>query len=72
MGQVIVLKGPGTIGYEEYPDEDYAASRLLPVGLDPTLGIFSHMTAIALNGILDAGIRLGETVAMFGLGVPAR
>lgn len=50
--------------------EDYAANRLIPAGLDPILGIFSQMTAIAYNGILDAGIRLGETVAVFGLGVP--
>lgn len=52
--------------------EDYAAHRLLPAGLDPILGIFSQMTAIAYNGILDAAIRLGETVAIFGLGVPGQ
>jgi len=51
-------------------NEDYAENRLIPAGLDPILGIFSQMTAIAYNGILDAGIRLGETVAVFGLGVP--
>lgn len=52
--------------------QDYAASRLLPAGLEPILGIFSQMTAIAYNGILDAAIRLGETVAVFGLGVPGQ
>jgi len=52
--------------------EDYAANRLIPAGLDPILGIFSQMTAIAYNGILDAAIRLGETVAIFGLGVPGQ
>lgn len=52
--------------------EDYAAGRLLPAGLEPILGIYSHMVAIVLNGILDAGIRLGETVAVFGLGVPGQ
>jgi threonine dehydrogenase-like Zn-dependent dehydrogenase len=52
--------------------EDYAVNRLIPTGLDPILGIFSQMTAIAYNGILDAGIRLGETVAIFGLGVPGQ
>ena len=52
--------------------EDYAANRLLPAGLDPILGIFSQMTAIAYNGILDAAVRLGETVAIFGLGVPGQ
>lgn len=52
--------------------EDYAAGRLLPENLEPILGIFSQMTAIAYNGILDAAIRLGETVAIFGLGVPGQ
>ena len=53
-------------------NEDYAANRLVPPGLDPILGIFSQMTAIAYNCILDAAIRLGETVAIFGLGVPGQ
>ena len=62
----------GTWGHRTHHivTEDYAAGRLLPPGLDPILGIFSHITAIALNGILDAGIRLSESVAVFGLGVP--
>jgi len=52
--------------------EDYAANRLIPAGLDPILGIFSQMTAIVYNGILDAAVRLGEIVAIFGLGVPGQ
>jgi threonine dehydrogenase-like Zn-dependent dehydrogenase len=52
--------------------EDYAAQRILPQNMEPILGIFSQMTAIAYNGILDAAIRLGETVAVFGLGVPGQ
>jgi threonine dehydrogenase-like Zn-dependent dehydrogenase len=46
-----------------------ARQRVLPEEVDPLLGIFSQIGAIAYNGILDAGIRLGETVAVFGLGV---
>jgi threonine dehydrogenase-like Zn-dependent dehydrogenase len=46
----------------------YARERLMPDGVDPLLGIFSQIGAIALNGILDSAIRLGETVAVFGLG----
>jgi 2-desacetyl-2-hydroxyethyl bacteriochlorophyllide A dehydrogenase len=49
--------------------EDYARSRLLPPHVEPVLGIFSRIGAIALNGILDAQINLGETVAVFGMGV---
>lgn len=52
--------------------EELAARRLLPPALDPILGIFSQMGAIALNGILDAAIRIGETVAVFGLGAPGQ
>ncbi len=48
---------------------DAARARLLPTEADPVLGVFSQIGAIALNGMLDAGIRLGETVAVFGLGV---
>lgn len=43
--------------------------RLLP-GLDPVQGIFSQIGAIALNGILDARINVGEVVAVFGQGTP--
>jgi threonine dehydrogenase-like Zn-dependent dehydrogenase len=32
-------------------------------------GIFARIGAIALNGILDAGINVGEAVAVFGAGV---
>jgi threonine dehydrogenase-like Zn-dependent dehydrogenase len=52
--------------------EEYASGRILPDNLEPILGVFSQMTAIAYNGILDSAIRLGETVAIFGLGVPGQ
>lgn len=53
-------------------DEEYVRERVLPAGLDPILGIFSHIGSVALNGILDANIHIGETVAIFGLGVPGQ
>lgn len=46
-----------------------AAQRLLPDHVDSKLGIFSQIGSIALNGTLDAQINLGETVAVFGMGV---
>jgi len=52
--------------------EEYAAARLLPPDTDPMLGIFSHIGGIALNIVLDADIHVGETVAVFGLGVPGQ
>jgi threonine dehydrogenase-like Zn-dependent dehydrogenase len=50
-------------------DEEYASARLLPEGLDPVLGIYSHIGPIALNGVHDAQVNIGEVVAVFGLGV---
>ncbi|SFT14604.1 zinc-binding alcohol dehydrogenase [Paenibacillus sp. BC26] len=52
--------------------EDFARDHLLPQGLDPLAGIYSQMGAIALNAILDADIHIGETVAVFGQGVPGQ
>ena len=46
-----------------------ARQRQLPAHVDPILGIFSQIGAIALNGVLDSAIRLGEWVVVFGLGV---
>ena len=49
-----------------------ASARLLGADVDPRIGIFSQIGAIALNVILDADIHVGETVAVFGLGVPGQ
>jgi 2-desacetyl-2-hydroxyethyl bacteriochlorophyllide A dehydrogenase len=46
----------------------YVLPRLMPPDAEPIFGIFSHLGAIALNGVHDAAIRLGETVAVFGMG----
>ncbi len=48
---------------------EYARNRILPPHVEPILGVFSQIGAIALNGVLDAQINLGETVAVFGMGV---
>ena len=61
----------GTWGHrsQHVAPADWAADRILPGDVDPALGIFSHIGATALNAVLDAAPRLGETVAVFGLGV---
>jgi len=46
--------------------------RLMPEGADPRFGIFSHIGAVALNGVHDARIRIGDLVVVFGLGVPGQ
>jgi 2-desacetyl-2-hydroxyethyl bacteriochlorophyllide A dehydrogenase len=50
--------------------ESWAAQRRLPSSVDPMVGIFSRIGAIALNAVLDADVHLGEYVAVFGQGVP--
>lgn len=62
----------GTWGHRstEVVDEDWAAARRLPPGVDPVIGVFSRIGAIALNAVLDADVHVGEYVAVFGQGVP--
>ena len=64
----------GTWGHRTHhvAPADYARERLLPEGADARIGIFSHIGAVALNGVHDAQIRIGDTVAVFGLGVPGQ
>lgn len=49
-----------------------AVDRVMPEGADPRIGIFSHIGAVALNGVHDAQIRMGDLVVVFGLGVPGQ
>ncbi len=60
----------GTWGHRTHhvANLEYIRPRLMPAGAEPIFGIFSHLGAIALNGIHDAALRLGDTVAIFGLG----
>lgn len=64
----------GTWGHrsESIQNEERASKRILSPRVDPRLGIFSQIGAIALNVILDADIHVGETVVVFGLGVPGQ
>ena len=50
----------------------YVRARLLPPGSAPMCGVFAKIGAIALNAVLDADIHVGETVAVFGAGVPGQ
>lgn len=50
----------------------WVADRIMPEGLDPIVGIFAKIGAIALNAVLDADIHVGETVVVFGAGVPGQ
>src|SRR3954451_14558449 len=45
------------------------AGRQIPPGIDPVVGVFARVGAIALNAVLAADLHLGETVAVFGQAV---
>ena len=51
---------------------EWVHERLMPDGLDPVAGIFAKIGAIGLNAVLDADIHVGETVVVFGAGVPGQ
>lgn len=53
-------------------DEAFAVDHKLLEGLDPICGIFAQIGAIGLNAVLDANIHVGETVLIFGQGVPGQ
>jgi 2-desacetyl-2-hydroxyethyl bacteriochlorophyllide A dehydrogenase len=60
----------GTWGHRTHHivEEDYAQDRVQAKSLDAIFGIFSQIGSIAINGVHDARIRIGETVAIFGMG----
>jgi threonine dehydrogenase-like Zn-dependent dehydrogenase len=79
VGSAVTLVKPGdrifgTWGHRtaHVMSETDAADRVIPSGADPRIGIFSHIGAVALNGVHDARIRVGDLVVVFGLGVPGQ
>jgi 2-desacetyl-2-hydroxyethyl bacteriochlorophyllide A dehydrogenase len=49
-------------------EENYARDRVQAKSLDAIFGVFSQIGAIAINGVHDARIRIGDTVVVFGMG----
>jgi len=81
VGEVVELGGEvldlsigdvifGTWGHRTHHivTEEYARARVQAKSLDAIFGLFSQIGAIALNGVHDARIRIGETVVVFGMG----
>jgi len=64
-GDVVFSASPHQTEFVENPQDLVK----LPEGFDPKLGVFLLIIRTTFNGILDAGIRLGETVVIFGQGV---
>lgn len=66
---------PGQLMYLHRPHadlhlvgEDDAAAGLLPEGTDPERAVFLPLARVALGGVHDAAIGVGETVLVTGLG----
>ena len=81
VGEVVELGGEvqdvsigdiifGTWGHRTHHivEEEYARTRIQAKSLEAIFGIFSQIGSIAMNGVHDARIRIGETVAVFGMG----
>jgi threonine dehydrogenase-like Zn-dependent dehydrogenase len=64
----------GTWGHRTHhvARSDVVRDRILPADADARIGVFSHIGAVALNGVHDAAIRIGDLVVVFGLGVPGQ
>jgi 2-desacetyl-2-hydroxyethyl bacteriochlorophyllide A dehydrogenase len=60
----------GTWGHRSSAVVGARSGGVLPTAVPPLAGIFARIGAIALNAVLDADIHVGETVAIFGQGVP--
>lgn len=79
VGSAVTDIPPGTLVFGAWwhrthhvANLDFVRPRLLPPGADPLFGIFSHIGAVGLNGVHDGRVRIGDTVAVFGLGTPGQ
>ncbi len=60
----------GTLqGHQDLYVADENETYLLDRSMDARHGVFLALGGVALNGILDGNVNLGETVVVFGLGV---
>ncbi len=76
IGQDVEGLAPGSLIYLDRPhadgyvvDSSEAARGILPAGVTAEQAVFYPLARVALGGVHDAGIRLGEMVAITGLGV---
>jgi 2-desacetyl-2-hydroxyethyl bacteriochlorophyllide A dehydrogenase len=65
-GDLIAVDGPHADGH--LLTETTAAAGLLPAGTDPEQAVFLILARVALGGVHDAALALGETVVIMGLG----
>lgn len=66
IGDLIALDRPHADGH--LIDQTTAVAGLLPEGLDAEQAVFFVLARVALGGVHDAALSLGERVVIFGLG----
>ncbi len=74
IGEDVTGLAPDDLVFVHHPHQDrYVAPATmatpLPAHLDPEIGVFTANLETAVNVMLDAGVRLGERVVVFGQGV---
>jgi 2-desacetyl-2-hydroxyethyl bacteriochlorophyllide A dehydrogenase len=66
VGDLIAVDAPHATGH--MLTEQVAAGGLLPSGTDPEQAVFHILARVALGGVHDAALQVGETVVVMGLG----
>ena len=69
VGQPVAIAGAGFANHAEACVVPANLAAAVPDGLDPTHACFATVGAIALQGIRQAAVTPGETVAVIGLGL---
>lgn len=59
----------GTGGHSDLQLLAAADAISIPAGVEPEVALFVHHGCVALNGVHDAGLLVGDVVGVFGLGV---
>lgn len=66
VGDLVALDRPHATGH--VVSLDTAEAGRLPAGIDPERAVFFILARVALGGVHDAGIHIGDTVVIVGLG----
>lgn len=66
VGDLIAVDAPHATGH--LVSEAVAGAGRLPAGTDPEQAVFHILARVALGGVHDAHLQLGETVVVMGLG----
>lgn len=66
VGDLVAIDGPHATCH--LLTETTAAKGLLPSGTDPEQAVFLILARVALGGVHDAALQLGETAVVMGLG----